>query len=83
MGIVARPVAAAWLAAVVLAAGQLSGDARGNEVLAAACRGGAPADEPCRGALEQAAADDALALAEQWVASKRYAPALQVLEQLR
>ncbi|MFO1269836.1 MAG: caspase family protein, partial [Rubrivivax sp.] len=84
MVIVARPVAAAWLAGVVLAAGgPASGDARGSEVLAAACRGGAPAEEPCRGALEQAAADDALALAEQWVASKRYAPALQVLEQLR
>lgn len=83
MNIAARPVTVAMLAAAVLAGAFVGAAARGSEVLAAACQRSAPADEPCRGALEQAAAGDVLALAEQWVAARRYAPAQQVLEQLR
>src|SRR5690606_18435930 len=69
MNIAARPVTVAMLAAAVLAGAFVGAAARGSEVLAAACQRSAPADEPCRGALEQAAAGDVLALAEQWVAA--------------
>ncbi len=78
-----RSLAAALMAALALAAAGLGFSARGDEALAALCQKGVASAEPCRGALERAAAADVLALVEQWVAAQRYASAQQALEQLQ
>lgn len=61
----------------------IGADTRANEALHQACRAETSLDDGCRRAAEGASTADVLALVERWVAARRFAPALQLLDDLR